>query len=64
MVRFSEYNADRKIYPVRIAFATGADALIADMALEQNSKIPIDFVVQGDIPNIKKSGNWFNVNIM
>ncbi len=64
VVKFSEYNPERKIYPVRIAFATGADALIADVALEQNSKIPIDFIIQGEIPNIKKSGHWFNVNIM
>ena len=64
VINFFEYNPERKIYPVRIALATGADALIADIALEQNSKIPIDFVIQGDIPNIKKSGHWFNVNIM
>ena len=64
VIKFSEYNADRKIYPVQIALATGADALIADVALEGTSKMPIDFIVRGDIPNIKQSGKWFNINVM
>ena len=64
VIKFSEYNAERKFYPVRIAVATGAQALIADIALEGTSKIPIDFVVRGDIPNLKKSGDWFNWNLM
>lgn len=64
VVQFSEYNAERKIYPVRIAFATGGDALIADIALEGTSKMPIDFIVRGEIPNIEKSGKWFNIKMM
>ena len=64
VIQFSEYNAERKIYPVRIAFATGGEALIADIALEGTSKMPIDFVVRGEIPNIKKSGKWFKVNMI
>ncbi len=64
VVNFSEYNVERKVYPVKIAFATGADALIADIALEGASKLPIDFIVRGDILNIKEFGNWFNVDVM
>ena len=64
VIQFSEYNSERKIYPVRVAFATGGEALIADIALEGTSKMPIDFVVRGDIPNIKESGNWFNIDII
>ena len=64
VIQFSEYNAERKIYPVRIAFATGGEALIADIALEGTSKMPIDFVVRGEIPNLEKSGRWFNINMM
>ena len=64
VIQFSEYNAERKIYPVRIAFATGGEALIADIALEGTSKKPIDFIVRGEIPNIKKSGKWFNIDVM
>ena len=60
VIQFSEYNSERKIYPVRIAFATGGEALIADVALEGTSKIPIDFIVRGDIPNIQKSGDSKN----
>ena len=64
VIQFSEYNAERKIYPVRIAFATGGEALIADIALEGTSKLPIDFVVRGEIPNLEKSGRWFNISMM
>jgi hypothetical protein len=64
VVQLSEYNKERKIYPVRIAFATGGEALIADIALEGTSKMPIDFIVRGEIPNLKKSGNWFNLDIL
>ena len=64
VIQFSEYNAERKIYPVRIAFATGGEALIADVALEGTSKMPIDFVIRGEIPNLEKSGKWFNIKMM
>lgn len=64
VIKFSEYNSERKIYPVRIAFATGGEAMIADIALEGTSKIPIDFVINGDIPDLKKSGDWFKLNLM
>lgn len=64
VVQFSEYNAERKIYPVRIAFATGGEPLVMDIALEGTSKMPIDFIISGEIPNISQSGKWFNVDII
>ena len=64
VIQFSEYNSERKIYPVRIAFATGGEPLITDIALEGTSKLPIDFIVRGEIPNINESGKWFNVDII
>lgn len=64
VIQFSEYNEERKIYPLRIAFATGAEPLIMDIALEGTSKMPIDFIARGEIPNINKSGKWFNVDIV
>lgn len=64
VIQFFEYNAERKVYPVRIAFATGGKPLIADIALEGTSKLPIDFVITGEIPNLKKSVDWFNFNTM
>lgn len=64
VIQFSEYNSDRKIYPMRIALATGGEALIADIALEGTSKLPIDFILRGEIPNIKQSGKWFNVDML
>ncbi|MBR6010612.1 MAG: AsmA family protein [Alphaproteobacteria bacterium] len=63
VIQFSGYNAERKIYPVRIALATGGEALIADVALEGKSKAPIDFVIHGEIPDPAKSSRWFNFNL-
>ena len=49
---------------MQIAFATGGNALIADVALEGTSKFPIDVIMRGDIPNLKKSGDWFKLNLV
>lgn len=64
ILSFSKYNAERKVYPVRIAFATGGDALIANLALEGKSKAPIDFIIKGDIPDIKEVGKFFNLSFI
>lgn len=61
ILSFSEYNAERKIYPMRIALSTGGEALVANIALEGTSKIPIDFTIKGNIPNIAELGNLFGV---
>ncbi len=63
IMSYSKYNAERKIYPVRIAFATGGDALIANIALEGTSRAPIDFKIKGDIPDIAAFGRMFNLNL-
>lgn len=64
IVSFSKYNADRKVYPVKIAFSTGGDALIANVALEGTSKAPIDFIIKGDIPDIEYVGKIFDLNFV
>ena len=43
IVSFDKYNEERKVYPVKFAFSSDGDALIANIALEGTSKIPIDF---------------------
>ena len=63
IVSYSEYNAERKIYPVRVALSAGGEALIADVALEGTSKMPIDFVVRGDIPDLSAIGSILNVDL-
>lgn len=63
IINFSEYNAQRKVYPVRIAMSTGAQALIANVALEGKSKAPIDFVIKGDLPNPENVGRFFGVDL-
>ena len=59
IVSFSEYNMERKIYPMRVAVSTGGDALIANVALEGTSKMPIDFIIKGDVPDVEALGNLF-----
>ena len=59
IVNFSEYNTERKIYPMRVAVSTGGDALIANVALEGTSKLPIDFKIKGDIPDVAAFGSMF-----
>ena len=56
IVSFSEYNAERKVYPLSIAFTTGGTPLIANIALEGTSKLPIDFVMRGDVPDFAAFG--------
>jgi len=63
IISLSKYNAERKVYPVRIAFATGGDALIANIALEGTSKAPIDFIIKGDITDIAAIGQVFDVTL-
>ena len=63
ILAFSQYNAERRVYPLRIAFATGGQALIANIALEGTSKAPIDFIIKGDIPDIAELGKIFNLNL-
>lgn len=63
IVSYSKFNSERKIYPVRIALATGGDALIANVALEGTSRAPIDFKIKGDIPDIASFGRLFNLDL-
>lgn len=56
VVSFSEYNSERKVYPLSIAFTTGGTPLIANVALEGTSKLPIDFVIKGDVPDFAEFG--------
>lgn len=63
ILSFSEYVAERRVYPVRLAFSTGGEALIADIALEGKSRMPIDFVVKGEIPDVAALGYVLDMNL-
>lgn len=63
IVAFDEYNADRRIYPMQIAMSTGGDALIANVALEGTSKMPIDFIVKGDVSDVSTLGRVFGLDL-
>ncbi len=63
IVSMSPYNAERKIYPLRVAIAAGGDALIANVALEGTSKFPVDFIVRGDVPDVTAVGQIFGFDV-
>ena len=63
IISMSEYNPERKIYPVQVAVSTSGEALIANVALEGTSKLPIDFIIKGDLPNVKSIGQFFGVSV-
>lgn len=63
IISMMEYNPDRKIYPVKLALSTGGNALIADVALDGNTKIPIDFVVKGDIVDVRAVRDIFDIDL-
>lgn len=63
IVSFSEFNEERKVYPTRVALSVDGEALVANIALEGKSKMPIDFILKGSVPNIKLLGNIFNMNL-
>lgn len=60
---FAEYNSERKIYPVQVALATGGDALIANIALEGKSRLPIDFILKGDLPEPEIFGKILGLDL-
>ena len=62
IISLDKYNAERKVYPVQFAFSSDGDALTANVALEGTSKMPIDFVVKGDIPDIRPIGKLLNLD--
>lgn len=61
IISFSEYNEERKVYPVRIAISTGGEAVVANIALEGTSKMPIDFVITGNVPDFGPLGKMLDV---
>lgn len=63
IVTYSEYNAERRVYPMRIAFSSGGNALIANIALEGQSRMPIDFIIKGDIPDIRAVGRLLKLDL-
>ncbi len=63
IVSFDKYNEERKVYPVKFAFSSDGDALVANVALEGTSKIPIDFIIKGDIPDVQPFGELLNIEI-
>ena len=61
IVSFSKYDAERSVYPVRLAFSSDGDALIANVGLDKTTKMPTDFTITGYIPDIRPIGNLLNM---
>ena len=63
IVSLDKYNAERKVYPVKFAFSSDGDALTANVAIDGVSKMPIDFAINGDIPDVRPIGNLLNIDL-
>ena len=63
ILSMGEYNAERKVYPVKVAISTGGDALIANIALDAKTKLPIDFVIKGDIVDLGAVRDIFGIDL-
>jgi hypothetical protein len=61
IISFSEFNEVRKVYPMRVALSTGGEAVVANIALEGKSKMPIDFIIKGNIPDLAPLGKVLGV---
>ena len=56
IISMQELDQERRVYPVRFAFADSGNPIVADVALEMTSKIPIDFIIKG---TLKKPTQFF-----
>jgi uncharacterized protein involved in outer membrane biogenesis len=63
VVSLMPYNSDRRVYPVKVAIATGGDPLIANIALEGTSLIPIDFTASGTISDMNGIARVFDFEL-
>ena len=59
----SQLDTERKVYPVRLVIANKYAPLTANIALEQTSLIPIDFLIRGKIVDAYKVFNQTGVTI-
>ena len=62
LVAFSELEVERRVYPVRITVTGRPMRLIANVALEMTSKIPIDIIVTGTVNDIKAIGTFLHMD--
>lgn len=63
IIAFDKYNSERRIYPVKIAFSSDGDALIADISLDETGKMPTDFIIHGDIPDVTPIGDFLGIKL-
>ena len=56
IVSFAEYDASRDVYPVRVAFSTGGNALIANITVSGGDTKSVAYSVSGDVPDIAAFG--------
>lgn len=63
VLSLEKYNNERKVYPLRLAFSINGRALVANVALEGTSKMPIDFVIKGDVPDVTPINKLFGLDL-
>ncbi len=60
---YSEYDAERNVYPIRLAVSMGGDALIADLFVHNTDTPIVDFNASGDVSDITTLGRVFGVDM-
>jgi hypothetical protein len=63
IISFSALDAERKVYPIRVAIANKLTPITASIALEQTSKLPIDFVIKGSIADAREVASHFDIQL-
>ena len=63
IISMSELDKTRKVYPLRVALANDGIPVVADVALEQTSRIPIDFIIKGTVKDPKILADYFDIDM-
>lgn len=61
IISFSKYDEEHSVYPARFAFSSNGDALVVNVSLDKETKMPTDFTITGDIPDVQPVGNLLNL---
>jgi hypothetical protein len=64
VVSMSKLDAARGIYPLRVAIQSRENRFSSDIAIDAKSKLPIDFVVSGDVRDAAQVAKLFDLDLI
>lgn len=64
VLSFSKLDKIRKVYPINFAVSLSNKPLTVNIALEESSKLPIDFKIKGELANISELGKILNIKLI